>query len=62
LSCTERVSTELQERDGESLEVQKKTLTDCVNRLNGTIEKEYTGQEHATVGYERNLLDTMLLD
>ena len=57
-----RVSTENQENDGQSLEVQTKTLKNCVQMLNGQVVKEYIGQEHATAGYERPILDELLLD
>jgi DNA invertase Pin-like site-specific DNA recombinase len=58
-----RVSTETQEKEGESLAVQKKILTKCVEMLNGTIVKEYIGSESATSGEkERPILDEMLAD
>lgn len=59
-----RVSTETQERDGVSLEVQKKTLLQCIKVLGGECIKEYTGQESATAGEgkERPILDELMFD
>ena len=60
-----RVSTESQEKKGESLEVQKKQIEDYVELLQGTIPKacwQYSGQEHATVDQERAKLDQLLKD
>lgn len=57
-----RVSTQDQATEGQSLEVQQKTLRKCVEMLNGIIVKEYIGQEHGTEGHERPILDEMLND
>ena len=46
-----RVSTEKQERQGESLQTQKEQILQNVKVLGGTIPEycwEYSGQEHAT--------------
>ena len=42
-----RVSTESQEKEGKSLEVQTKTLRECVERLNGIVVKEYFVLAHS---------------
>ena len=57
-----RVSTEGQEKDGQSLEVQVKTLRECVERLNGTVVKEYIGQESAMGTKRRDIFTEMLVD
>ena len=60
-----RVSTERQEKQGESLNTQKKQIEQYVDQLNGTIPKrclKYSGQEHATIGQERKNLDQLLAD
>jgi len=60
-----RVSTESQEKRGESLKVQKQQIEEYVRILNGTIHKacwKYSGQEHATVDQERAKLDALLED
>lgn len=58
-----RVSTEGQEKDGQSLEVQVMTLRNCVEVLNGTVVKEYVGSESATSGdKKRPILDEILND
>jgi DNA invertase Pin-like site-specific DNA recombinase len=57
-----RVSTERQERKGESLLTQASQVEQAVASLGGTIVKRYAGQEHATEGYERALLDRLLSD
>lgn len=57
-----RVSTEKQEKQGESLRTQKKQIEQAVAGLGGVITKEYSGQEHATVGFEREKLDRLLDD
>jgi DNA invertase Pin-like site-specific DNA recombinase len=60
-----RVSTELQEKTGESLRTQRKQIEDAVDALGGTIPKscwQYSGQEHATAGWEREKLDKLLKD
>ncbi len=60
-----RVSTESQERRGQSLQVQKETLTKAVETLQGVIPDdcwEYSGQEHATSDYERKKFTKLLND
>jgi site-specific DNA recombinase len=57
-----RVSTQDQASEGQSLEVQEKTLRKCVEILNGTVVKEYIGHEHGTEGHERPILDELLND
>ncbi len=60
-----RVSTESQERRGQSLQVQKDTLTKAVETLQGVIPDdcwEYSGQEHATSDYERKKFTKLLND
>jgi DNA invertase Pin-like site-specific DNA recombinase len=57
-----RVSTETQEKKGESLRTQRADIERDVARLGGTVVVEYSGQEHATRGSERRLLDQLLQD
>jgi len=57
-----RVSTEKQEKQGESLEVQKKLLAENIYRLKGNIAVNYGGAEHGTEGYEKRELDRLLSD
>lgn len=57
-----RVSTEGQEKDGQSLEVQALTLRRCVEQLNGTLVKEYIGQESAMGTKARDIFTEMLVD
>ncbi len=57
-----RVSTDKQEKQGESLRTQEKQITQAVETLGGVITKRYAGQEHATSGYEREQLDKLLAD
>lgn len=61
-----RVSTEKQERRGESLRVQTEQIGQYVDLLHGQIpaplRKKYAGQEHATPDYERRKLDELLAD
>ena len=60
-----RVSTERQEKQGESLNVQKKRITEIVKSMGNTIPDscwKYSGQEHATKNYERNILNQLLKD
>lgn len=60
-----RVSTEAQEKRGESLRVQKAQYEDDLKVL-GAVSPEdcwkYCGQEHATPDYERKKLDLFLQD
>jgi site-specific DNA recombinase len=60
-----RVSTESQEKRGESLLSQETRIKDCVRYLDGVIPEyawKYCGQEHSTPGYERNLFDQLIAD
>jgi hypothetical protein len=62
-----RVSTERQERQGESLRTQKKRIIQNVKSLGGAIPKhcwKYSGSEHATPDYrlERKMLCQLLED
>ncbi len=58
-----RVSTEAQEKKGESLKTQKKQIIQAVEILKGIIPKhcwKYSGQEHATPQMDRQKLDMLL--
>jgi DNA invertase Pin-like site-specific DNA recombinase len=57
-----RVSTEQQEKKGESLTVQRAQLERDIRRLEGTIAGWYGGQEHATAGWERKEIDRLIAD
>ena len=60
-----RVSTEKQEKKGESLATQKIQITDAVKQLGGEIPDncwKYSGQEHATPSQERTKFDKLLSD
>jgi DNA invertase Pin-like site-specific DNA recombinase len=60
-----RVSTESQERKGESLRTQREQILRYVKSLRGTIPEHcwtYSGQEHATPDQERRILDELLKD
>lgn len=61
-----RVSTEQQERKGESLRTQRKQIDAAVEQLGGVIpdycRDKYTGQEHATPSSEREMLDLLIED
>ncbi len=57
-----RVSTDKQEQQGESLRTQTKQTNTAVASLDAQVVKTYAGQEHATAGYERQLLDQLLAD
>ena len=60
-----RVSTEQQERQGESLLTQKNEIERSVKALEGILINDpwrYSGQEHSTPKYERKLLDKLLTD
>jgi len=60
-----RVSTEKQEKQGESLQTQKKQIIHYVNQLNGVIPKScwnYSGQEHATAQFERKKFNMLIAD
>jgi len=57
-----RVSTEKQEKKGESLRTQRRDLLIAVEQLGGKIISWYGGQEHAVEGYEKKELDRLLRD
>src|SRR5262245_24872615 len=57
-----RVSTEAQERQGESLRVQTAANERDVARLGGVIVARYGGVEHGSVGFEKKELDRLLSD
>jgi site-specific DNA recombinase len=57
-----RVSTEAQERQGESLRTQRAKNERDVARLGGRIVGWYGGQEHATPGRERKEVDRLIAD
>jgi DNA invertase Pin-like site-specific DNA recombinase len=57
-----RVSTEKQERRGESLATQRAGIERDVARMGGSVVEWYSGQEHATPGWEREQLDRLLAD
>lgn len=57
-----RVSTERQEKQGQSLETQRKQLTASIQRLGGQTYDWYGGQEHATPDHERRELDRLMKD
>ena len=60
-----RVSTEDQKARGHSLEVQENTVLQAVNAVNGVIPDdcwEYSGQEHATINYDRKKFTKLLAD
>lgn len=57
-----RVSTETQEKQGESLATQRKHNARDVELLNGTIVETYGGQEHGTPGYEKKEVNRLLED
>jgi DNA invertase Pin-like site-specific DNA recombinase len=60
-----RVSTEAQEKKGESLYLQKRQIKETVKFVGGTIPKhcwQYCGQEHAAPDQGRKLFSKMLAD
>ncbi|MHB8066269.1 MAG: recombinase family protein [Desulfobaccales bacterium] len=57
-----RVSMESQERQGESLRVQKEQNARAVESLGGEVHHLYAGQEHATPDYERRILEQLMQD
>jgi site-specific DNA recombinase len=57
-----RVSTEKQEKQGESLRTQKTQLTEAVKGLGAEVVIWYGGQEHATAGWEKSEVDRLLQD
>jgi site-specific DNA recombinase len=57
-----RVSTDKQEKKGESMNTQTIRLTDAVKRLNGTVYDWYKGQEGAGPEAEREQLERLMTD
>lgn len=59
-----RVSTEAQERQGESLNIQRKAIDAAAAALGGSIASDawYGGQEHATAGHEKKEFHRLLGD
>lgn len=57
-----RVSTEGQEKWGESLRTQTEQIIEAVRQVGGVITEWYKGQEHATPGYERKMFEELLAD
>lgn len=61
-----RVSTEQQERKGESIRTQRRQIEAAVKAVGGVIpeycQDKYSGQEHATPSYEREMLANLLED
>src|SRR5262245_9034732 len=57
-----RVSTEQQEKEGESLSTQSKQNQEDVKALGGRIVANYGGQEHATPGWEKTELFRLIAD
>lgn len=57
-----RVSTEQQEKEGESLRTQTSNISRIVAELGGTITEWYGGQESATPGHEKQEVARLLSD
>jgi DNA invertase Pin-like site-specific DNA recombinase len=57
-----RVSTEKQEKKGESLATQRASNARDVNQLGGTIAGWYGGQEHGTPQWEKREVDRLIRD
>lgn len=57
-----RVSTEKQEKQGESLKTQASQIKSAVEKMGGVIVRTYGGQEHATPGMEKKQLKLLLQD
>jgi DNA invertase Pin-like site-specific DNA recombinase len=59
-----RVSTELKEKTGESLHVQRAKIEQDIELLRGIIAEGcwYGGQEHATPGYQKKEIDRLIAD
>ena len=57
-----RVSTEQQEKTGESLRTQRAEVERCVREIGGRIVESYGGQEHATPGHEKKEVDRLIRD
>jgi DNA invertase Pin-like site-specific DNA recombinase len=57
-----RVSTEKQEKQGESLRIQRSQIEVAVAQLGGKIIEWYGGQEHATPGHEKSEVNRLIRD
>ena len=57
-----RVSTERQDKQGESLRSQHKRLDEAVKLLGGKVHKWYEGQEHATADNGPRILEQLMTD
>jgi site-specific DNA recombinase len=57
-----RVSTERQERQGESLRTQRASIERDVLAMDGKVVGWYGGQEHATPGWEHGEVDRLVRD
>jgi len=57
-----RVSTERQEKRGESLQVQRAQLEKAIANMGGKVYEWYAGQEHATPDQERDILKKLVQD
>jgi len=60
-----RISTESQQKQGESLRTQKSQITEVVKSLGGVLIPDcwkYSGQEHSTPQFERQRFDQLLKD
>ena len=57
-----RVSTEQQAKRGESLRTQQSQIEQAVESHGGRITRTYAGHEHATPGWERELVEKLLAD
>jgi site-specific DNA recombinase len=57
-----RVSSEQQEKEGESLPVQRAANQRDIDLLGGVLVGSYGGQEHATPGWEKKEIDRLIAD
>lgn len=57
-----RVSTEAQQKRGESLHTQRAQLQQAIANMDGKVYEWYQGQEHATPDQERAILDKLVED
>jgi DNA invertase Pin-like site-specific DNA recombinase len=57
-----RVSTEAQERRGDSLRTQRSSIDRDVAKLGGKVVASYGGQEHGTPGFEKKEITRLLTD
>lgn len=62
LAALIRVSTEKQEKQGESLKTQRSGNISSASSLGAKIVAWYGGQEHGTPGYEKEEVDRLLRD